>query len=174
MGSHAFSKHVVNAAWSCIPQVHLLSFLVASNLQSHRHHHLVWHASYCETPKFNCHTPTNHEVELDFFPPTTTIVKFFFILSFQTWIVAQQTLSGQMGFKVHTWQPNSNFRLTSTPRTRNSTSMGLGPNNFPRVVTTTIIMTISVQFEKPTLQMSPCYNAYWHGWGKCTLWWLTF
>jgi hypothetical protein len=68
-----------------------------------------------------------------------------------------------MGFKVHTWQPNSNFRLTSTPRTRNSTSMGLGPNNFPHVVTTTtIIITISVQFEKSILQMGPYYNASWH------------
>jgi hypothetical protein len=80
-----------------------------------------------------------------------------------------------MGFKVHTWQPSSNFRLTSTPRTRNSTSMDLGPNHFLHVVTTTtIIMTINVQFEKPILQTGPCYNAYWHVGGKCTLWWLTF
>ncbi len=53
--------------------------------------------------------------------------------------------------------------LTSTPRTRNSTSMGLGPNNFPHVVTTTTtIMTINVQFETLTLQMGPYYNASWH------------
>jgi len=163
MGSQAISKHVVNATWSCIPQVHLLNFLVASNLQSCHHHHLEWHASYCATPKINCHTPSNHEVELDFSPPTTTIIKLLFILSFQTWFVAQQTSSGQMGFKVHTWQLGSILRLTSTPRTRNSTSMGLGPNNFPHVVTiTTTIMTTSVQFEKPTLQMGPYYNASWH------------
>lgn len=163
MGSHAFSKLVVNVTWSCIPQVHILNSLVASNLQSHHHHHLVWHVNYCETLEFNCHTPTNREVELDFFPPTTTIVKLLFILSFQTWFVTQQTSSGQMGFKVHTWQLGSSLKLTSTPRTRNSTSMGLGPNNFPHVVTTTtIIMTISVQFETLTLQMGPYYNASWH------------
>jgi len=41
--------------------------------------------------------------------------------------------------------------------------MGLGPNNFPHVVTTTTtIMIISVQFKTPTLQMGPYYNASWH------------
>jgi hypothetical protein len=40
--------------------------------------------------------------------------------------------------------------------------MGLGPNNFLHIVTTTTtIMTISVQFEKPTLQMGSYYNASW-------------
>ncbi|CAK9230837.1 unnamed protein product, partial [Sphagnum troendelagicum] len=44
--THAFSKHVVNAAWSSNPPVHPSSFLAsaaagaASNLQSHHHHHL--------------------------------------------------------------------------------------------------------------------------------------
>jgi hypothetical protein len=104
----------------------------------------MWHANYCETLEFNCHTPTNHEVELDFSPPTTTIVKLLPILSFQTWFVAQQTSSGQMGFKVHTWQLGSTLKLTSTPRTKNSTSMGLGPNNFLHVVTTTIITSLNL------------------------------
>jgi hypothetical protein len=78
-----------------------------------------------------------------------------------------------MGFKVHTWQLGLTLRLTSTPRAKNSTSMGLGPNSFPHVVTTTTTMTIGVQFETLALQRGPYYNASWHV-GKCTIWCFTF
>jgi hypothetical protein len=53
------------------------------------------------------------------------------------------TTSGQLGFKVQTWQLGSTLMLTSTLGTRNSTSVVLGPNDFPHVVMTTTIMTIS-------------------------------
>lgn len=118
-----------------------------------------WPISYCETLKFGYYIPTNHEMELDFSPPITTIVKLLFILSFQTWFITWQTSSEQMGFKMHISPPCSTLRLIATPRTKNSTSMGLGSNNFPPTITIITTMTTSVQFETLASQMGPCCNA---------------
>jgi hypothetical protein len=163
--THAFSKNVVNAAWSCNPPVHPSSFLAsaaaaaASNLQSHHHHHLQ-PASYCDTPD-GCRTPADHEVESDFSAATTTAAPL--PLEFPHMICRSTSFKWANGIRVHTGPPGSALGLISTPSgTKESSCMSLGPSSFPAATTTTMT---NAQSETPALQTGPYCNAAWHGGG---------